>query len=243
MALRDSTTVEECCNKIVESIPSAPTIEQSGRICGEGGVQREFGNSLGLVNTVLPLDREVHEGTYVVPQRNPDFTYYICSGCVRYIQLAVSPISVYLLKDAQGRERIKFHTFTRMTGDRSIYQRREDAVMWTSSVIANTRTDRRIVNYRPVGSTRLCFSQDDVFGFTIEAGSGITVLTRFFPEGNRFIHNVSSTLETISVCPRFSDIGLYTITENFALTPLIHIVTGKFSPFLSPYSLASKCHF
>ena len=225
MTLRESSTVEECCNKIVESISTnSPIGGQNSAICGEGGVQSGFGNRLGLVNQ-SPLSRDIHAGTYIVPQRNPDFTYYICSGCVKSIQLAVSPTSV--VKDAQGQERIKFHTFTPKTGGSSVYQRRQDVTVWNSSIIVNARTDRKIVEYRPIGLARLCFSQGDVFGFTIEAGSDVTVLTRVFPEGNRFVQNASSTLETLPGCPQLSDIGLYTRTESFALTPLIHIATGK----------------
>jgi hypothetical protein len=223
MTLRESSTEEECCNKIVESIPNAPISGQNGAICGEEGIQSEFGNRLGLVNQ-SQLARDIHAGTYIVPQRNPDFTY-ICSGCVTSIQLAVSPTSI--VKDAQGQERIKFHTFTEKTGGSSVYQRREDVAMWNSSILASTRTDRKIVDYRPIGQAQLCFSQGDVFGFTIEAGSDVTVLTGVFPAGNRFVLNASSTLETIPECPQLSNIGLYTRTESFALTPLIHITTGK----------------
>lgn len=199
---------------------------ESGAICGEGGVQSEFGNRLGLVNQ-SPLARDIHAGTYIVPQRNPDLTYYICSGCVNSIQLAVSPTS--MVQDAQGQERIKFHTFTPKAGGSSVYQRRENSAVWNSSIIANPRTDRKIVEYRPIGLARLCFSQGDVFGFTIEAESDVTILTRVFPEGNRFVLNASSTLETIFGCPQLSSIGLYTRTESFALTPLIYIATGKIS--------------
>ena len=232
MALRESTTVDECCNKLAESLTlNVPTSEVSGSICGQDGAQREFGNRIGLVNQ-SPLARGIYAGTYIVPQRNPDFTYHICSGCVRYIQLAVSPTSV--VKDAQGQERIKFHTFTDKKG--STFQRREDSAMWNSSIVnTGARANRKIVEYRPIGLAKLCFSQGDVFGFTIEAGSDITVLTRVFPESNRIIRNVSSTLEGISGCRQLSDIGLHKITETHsALTPLIHIITGKqyqISPF------------
>ena len=222
MALRESTTVEECCNKIVESIDNvAPTSEQSGSICDEAGAL--FGDSLNFVNTAQFLQREIHAGTYIVPQS--DFIYS-CDGFIKSITLAVSPNSV--LKDAQGQERLRFHTFTDKAGDGSIYQRREDAVMWNSS-IANTSSDRRIVNYRPIGSTQLCFNQGDVFGFTIEAGSDITILTRFPSDSNRLVQNVSSDLETLPGCPQLSDSGLYATMEGFSSTPLIHIKTGKIS--------------
>ena len=217
--------MEECCNKIVESIDNAaPTSEQSGSICGEAGAQNLFGNELNLVKTAS-LQPEIHVGTYIVPQKNPDFIYN-CDGCIKSITLAVSPSSV--LKDAQGQERVRFHIFTDKAGDGSIYQRREDAVMWNSSVIANNRTNRTIVEYRPVGLAELCFSQDDVFGFTIEAGPNITVLTRFPPD-SRLVKNVSSDLESLPGCPQLSDSDLYMTAYSFTLTPLIHVVTGKTS--------------
>ncbi len=68
-----------------------------------------------------------------------------------------------------------------------------------------------------------------MFGFTIEAGSDIAVLTRFAPDGSSLILNTSSTSETISGCPQLSDSGLYTSTANFSLVPLIDSVTGKIS--------------
>ena len=217
MVLRESTTVNECCNKIVESIANAPTSGQNGGICGD---QTVFGDTLHLVNTA-DLVGKIHEGTYVVSQRDPEFIYS-CDGCIKSIQLAVSPTSV--LKDAQGQERIKFHTFAE-TGDNSTFQRIEDVAMWDSSVV-NTTMNRKVVDYRPIGFNKVCFSQGDVFGFTVEAGSDITVLTRF-PADPHIIHSVSRTLETISGCPQLSDSGLYTITGSFSLVPLIHIVTGK----------------
>ena len=224
MALRESTTVDECCNKIVDSITNAPTSGQNGGICDEV----QFGDTLNFVTAVnsAPLQREIHEGTYIMS--SADFTYS-CNGCIKSIQLAVSTVSE--VKDAQGQERIKFHTFTNKTGDRSFFQRREDVTMWNSSVV-NTRIDRKVVDYRPIGLGEVCFSQGDVFGFTIGAGSDITILTRFPPD-TRFVLNVSSTLETLSGCPQLSDSSLYMTTESFSLIPLIHIVTGKISPFFS----------
>ena len=234
MALRESTTVDECCNKIVESITNAPTSGQNTGICGD---QKVFGNTLNLVDTVT-LVGKIHEGTYIVPQRDPDFIYS-CNGCIKSIRLAVSPTSVF--KDAQGQEKIKFHTFAEKTGDRSIFQRKEDVAMWNSTVV-NTTVDCKVVDYRPIGLAEICFSQGDVFGFTIEGGSGITVLTRFPSDSSHFVLNASSTLKTISGCPQLSDSGLYTTTGSFSLIPLIHIVTGKISPSLSPHSSVSKYH-
>ena len=186
------------------------------------------------MNSTLPLQREIYEGTYIVLQMDPEFIYS-CNGCIKSIQLAVSPTSV--LKNAQGQERIKFHTFADKTGDRSIYQRRENVAMWNSSVVNTTVTvDRKVVDYRPIGLDEVCFSQGDVFGFTIEGGSDITVLARFSADANHFVLNASSTSETISGCPQLSDSSLYTTTGSFFVTPLIHIVTGKISPSLSPHS-------
>ena len=222
MALRESTTVDECCNKIVESITNAPTSGQNGDICGETGAQTQFGDTLNFVNSA-PLHKEIYEGTYIMLQTDPDFIYS-CNGCIKSIQLAVTPTSI--LKNAQGQERIKFHTFTDKTGDRSIYQRREDVAVWNSSVV-NTTVDRKVVDYRPIDSTELCFSQGDVFGFTIEAGSDITVLTRVPPD-TRSVLNVSSTLE--SGCPQLS---LYMTTGSLSTIPRIHIVTGKINFLLS----------
>ncbi len=213
--------MEECCNKIVESISTnAPTGGQGGSICGGKG-ESEFGDRLYLVNSA-PLQREIRAGTYIV---GPRFIYS-CNGCIKSIQLAVSPTSI--LKDAQGQERSKFHTFIDKTGDSSIFQRREDVAVWNSSVVSST-TDRKIIEYRPIGQAQLCFSQGDVFGFTIEAGSDVAGLTRFPADSNIFVLNTSNTSETISRCPQLSDSGLYISTANFSLIPLIHIVTGKIS--------------
>jgi hypothetical protein len=177
------------------------------------------------VNTAT-LQREIQAGTYIVPQIGPRFIYS-CNGCIKSIQLAVNLASI--LKDAQGQERIKFHTFTERTGGSSVYQRRDDVAVWNSSVV-NTTANRTIVDYRPIGQVQLCFSQGDVFGFTIETGSDVTVLTRFPSDSNRFVLNTSST---ISGCPQLSNSALYTSTANFSLTPLIHIVTGKISAVYS----------
>ena len=222
MNLRDSSTVEECCNEIVESISTnSPTGGQSGSICSD---QTQFGDTLNLVNSA-PLQSEIRAGTYIIPQSGPQFIYS-CNGCIKSIQLAVSPTSQP--KDAQGQERINFHTFTEKS---SIFQRRGDVVIWNSSVVS-TAVDRKVLEYRPIGLVRLCFSQGDVFGFTIEAGSDVTVLTRDVEDGNRFVLNASNTSETTSGCPQLSN--LYTSTANFSLTPLIHInVTGKISAVYS----------
>ena len=212
MSLRESSTVEECCNKIVESISTnAPTSGQSGSICSD---QTQFGDTLDLMNSEA-LRSEIRAGTYIVPLSGPQFIYS-CSGCIKSIQLVVNST----LRNG-GQERIKFHTFTEMTGGSSVYQKREDVVMWNSSVVS-TLVNLEVLEYWPIGLPQLCFSQGDVFGFTIEAESDVAVLTRAPSDDNRFVLNASiySTSNT-SECPH-----LYTSTANFSLTPLIHIITG-----------------
>lgn len=218
MALRENSTVEECCNKIVQSIINAPTSGQNGD-CVD---QTEFGDILNLVNTAESKG-EIHAGTYIVLQRGRKFVYS-CNGCIKSIQLAVSRTSV--LTDSQGQERIKFHTFASRTGDKSIVQSVEDVTEWSSSVMMTTG-DRQVFEYRPISPTEVCFSQGDVFGFTIEAGSGIALLTRFPSDTSDVVLNASSTSQTISGCPQLNNSGLYTNVGSFRLTPLIHIVTGK----------------
>ena len=219
MTLRESNTVEDCCNKIVESIPTnSPTGRQSGSICSD---QTQFGDRQDSLNSA-PLQSELRAGTYIVPQSGPQFIYS-CNGCIKSIQLAVSPTSQLIIKDAQGQERIIFHTFTEKN---SIFQRREDVAEWNSSVVSTT-ADRTIVEYRPIGLSQLCFSQGDTFGFTIEAGSDVAILTRVLPDSDHLLLNTSHISETISGCPQLSDISLYTSTANFLSAPLIHIVTGK----------------
>ena len=69
MALRQSATVNECCNKIVEPLTTnaPPTSGQSGDICGVAGAQTMFGDTLNHVNTARSLQgREFHEGTFIV---------------------------------------------------------------------------------------------------------------------------------------------------------------------------------
>ena len=215
--------MEECCNTIEQSIINAPTSGQNGGICGEEGAQTQFGETLDRVNGTreVRLAREIHEGKYIVSQRN---FMYSCNGCIKSIQLAVSINS--MVRDAQGQEKIKFHTFANRTGDKSMVQSVEDVTEWSSSVMM-MKQDRHVVEYRPSGSSEMCFGQGDVFGFTIEAGSGVTLITRLASDRNEFVLNASSTLQTISGCPQLSDIGLYTTVGSFSVTPLIHIVTGK----------------
>ena len=212
--------MKECCDKIVESITTAPTT--SGGTCGEGGTN---GETLDRVNNLpgAALARELHAGTYVVPRRR---FVYNCSGCIKSIQLAVSTTSV--LRNAQGQERITFHTFANKTGNASVFQRTESPNSWTSSVVMTT-SNGQVVEYRPsTGSAEVCFSQGDAFGFTIEAESGITLITRFGDDTEDLVLNATSSLPmSISGCPQ-----LYTTGPSSNVIPLIHIVTGKF-----PFSL------
>ena len=153
MTLRESSTVEECCNKIIEFVlTNSPTSGQSGSICSD---QTQFGDIQELSNTAALLRSEIRAGTYIVPQSSPQFIYS-CSGCIKSIQLAVSPTSQP--KDARGQERIIFHTFTQKSSN--IFQRREDVAMWNSSIIVNSslRMDRKIVEYWPIGLARLYVS-------------------------------------------------------------------------------------
>ena len=102
MALNESTTVDECCNEIVESLTTnaPPTSGQSGDTCGVARAQTMFGDTLNHVNTARSLQgREIHEGTYIVHHMETDFIYK-CNGCIKYIRLAVSPNSE--LKNSQG---------------------------------------------------------------------------------------------------------------------------------------------
>ena len=226
MTLRESSTVEECCNKIVESVTTnAPASGLSSNICGDH--QTQFGDRQDIIN-FASLRSEIRAGTYIVPQSGPRFIYS-CSGCIKSIQLAVSPTSQ--LKDAQGQERINFHTFTEKSSN--IFQRREDVAVWNSSVVS-TAVDRKVVEYSPIGLAEVCFSQDDIFGFTIEAGSDVAILARVPSDSNHLLLNTSRASETISGCPQLSNIDLYTSTANFSLAPLIHInVTGKISAIYS----------
>lgn len=222
-ALRVSDTQEGCCKDIGQSISNAPPASgtESVGICGEGGTtQTEFGEVLSNVNSGPSSEEEIHPGTYVVP----DFQYN-CRGCIKSIQLAVSATSV--LKDAGGRERIMFHTFSNRTGDKSIIQSVEDApVVWNSSILTTTQ-DHKVVEYRPVGAAEICFNRSDAFGFTIEADSGITIMTRLSGDSNEFVLNASRYVQTISGCPQLNDIGLYTTEARTDVVPRIHIVTGK----------------
>ena len=137
MALRQSATEEECCNKIVEPLTTnaPPTSGQSGDICGVAGAQTMFGDTLNNVNTASLLEREIHEGTFIVHHMEPDFIYK-CNGCIKYIQLAVSPNSE--LKNSQGQEKIKFHTFTVKMGNSDVFQRKENAIIWNSMAVNTT---------------------------------------------------------------------------------------------------------
>ena len=218
-ALMSSSTVEECCNRVVESLSPPPT---SGGTCGEPGARTEFGELLDTVNNAQ-VARGIHAGIYIVSQTR-NFVYS-CSGCIKSIQLAVSTTSV--LRNAQGQERIKFHTFANRTGDKVVFQRTESLTSWISSVNM-AKPDRLVVDYRPNGSAEVCFSQGDVFGFTIEEESGINLMTRPTSDIDDFVLNATNAFPmSISGCPQ-----LYTTGPRTAVAPLIHIVTGKF-----PFSL------
>ena len=107
MALNESTTVDECCNKIVESLTTnaPPTSGQSGDICGVAEAQTMFGDALDHVNTASLQGREIHEGTFIVHHMDPDFICK-CNGCIKYIWLAVSPNSE--LKTHKDRRELSF---------------------------------------------------------------------------------------------------------------------------------------
>ena len=87
-----------------------------------------------------------------------------------------------------------------------------------------------VIKYHPPqGSADVCFKEGNKFGLSIEAGSGVALITRFRGENDDFVLNVSSQLST-SECPQLNNNGLYqfsSTSEHLVVIPLIHIEAGK----------------
>ena len=220
-----STSVEECCNNIVELIRNTPQSVGNEKSCS--GTAFQFGDMLDQVEEAREaiLSGDLVAGTYITNQTRFKFN---CSGCISSIQLAVRHSS--MVRDSQGNESVTFHLFNIRMENNLIVERRE-SFTWNSTVMMNTTSGQGVVikYHPPQGSADVCFKEGDKFGFSIEAGSGVALITRLTSENDDFVLNVSSQLST-SGCPQLNKNGLYqfsSTSEHFVLSPLIHIEAGK----------------
>ena len=217
--------MEECCNNIVELIRNTPQSVGNEKSCT--GTAFQFGDTLENVEEAraMILSGDIVAGTYITNQTGFKFN---CSGCISSIQLAVRHSS--MVRDGQGNESITFHLFNIRMENNLIIDRRE-SFTWNSTVMMNTTSGQGVVikYHPPQGSADVCFKDGDKFGFSIEAGSGVALITRFTSEEGDFVLNVSSQLST-SGCPQLNNNGLYqfnSTSDHLALSPLIHIEAGK----------------
>ena len=224
MALRGGggNGLEQCCNNIVQLIRNSTQDGQNQLRCAE---RSSKGDSLERLNNASEgILKEIHAGTYITNQPMFEFS---CSGCIRSVQLAVTTTSV--VRDAQGQEKINFLIFANRTTDKIIFERIKKFI-WNSSVLM-TINNRTLIEYRPSGVAEVCFNRGEVFGFTVEAESGVILLARLAGDSNDIVRNVSTSLPT-SECPLLDDYGFYEFgrfaaSTDLVLIPLIHIETGK----------------